>query len=168
MKYPKPWEKAVNALAVVSGCMTVVIAFLAFFEAVARHLFRSPTSWSLNTSGYMLVWLLFLGTSYAFQEHGHVAVDMLRDAADKIDGTRRLRRVMAVIGYLISIVFVAVLGYGGVKLTQNAVSMNMKTTTTTPIPLWPLYAAVIAGCVLMLITLIFILLDLFGKGEKYL
>ncbi|MDR1070002.1 MAG: TRAP transporter small permease [Gracilibacteraceae bacterium] len=168
MKYPKTWEKTVNALAVVSGCMVMLIAFLALFEAVARHLFRSPTSWSLNTSGYMLIWLLFLGTSYAFQEHGHVAVDMLRDVADKLDGTRRLRRAMAVVGYLISTIFVTVLGYGGVKLTQSAAAMNMKTTTTTPIPLWPLYAAIIAGCALMLVTLIFILLDLSGKGEKYL
>ena len=169
MKYPAFWKKVVDSLAFLSGCMVMLTAILSTYEAIARF-FKTPTSWSLNFSTYILIWAMFLGASYAFQEHGHVAVDMLRDVADKISGrkNRLLRRCMAVIGYLMAVVFSAVLLYGGRFRVSRAMRLNAVTPNTTPIPLWILDAAIVAGSLLMLVTLVFILLDLLNKGEKYL
>ena len=170
MKYPLFWRKVINALAILSGCLVMVIAAFSVYEAIARSFFDSPTSWSLNTSSYILIWVLFLGTSYAFQEHGHVAVDMLRDVADKFDNSesRVIRRTMAILGYLIAMVFAGVLLYGGYRRTRRALTLQIVTTTTSPIPMWILDIAIVVGGTLMLVTLIFILLDLLDKGDKYL
>ncbi len=168
MKYPEPWRKFICALAFISGCLVLLIGGMSVLEAVMRRVFSQPTSWSLNTCCYILIYVVFFGSPYAFQEHGHVAVDMLRDVVDKL-GLRRIpRRVMAIVGYLMSFSYICVLLYGGWKLTSKALARGTLTTTTMPIPIAWLYAAIVAGSVLMLVTLVFIILDLFAKGDKYL
>ena len=170
MKYPELWRKFINAISFLAGCMVLLIAALSVFEAVKRRFLGAPTSWTLNTSSYLLIWVVLIGSSYAFQEHGHVAVDMLRDIVDKASNRadRLPRRIMAVVGYIMSTVFISIILYGGFNLTARALRFNTVTTTTTPIPIVYLYSALIAGSTIMLITLIFIILDLFAKGDKYL
>ena len=170
MKYPEIWRKFIHWLAFLTGCIVLIIALFSVFEAVLRRFFNSPTSWTLNTSSYLLVWAVFLGSSYAFQEHGHVAVDMLRDAVDGISksANRLPRRIMAVAGYLMSVVFIGMLLYGGYNITARAIRFHTQTTTTTPIPIVYLYTAIIAGSVVMLITLAFIILDLIAANDEYL
>jgi TRAP-type C4-dicarboxylate transport system permease small subunit len=167
MKYPIFWKKIIGFLSVISGSLVMLIAILSVYESISRFVFECPTSWSLNSSQYILIWMVFLGSAYAFQERGHVAVDLFQDAVEKHWG-RTPRRVMAIIGHLLAVVFVASLLYGGINLTKNALSYHMVTSNTSPISLWILYIAIAVGSVLMLVTLVFILLDLFGKGEKYL
>ncbi|MDR3294554.1 MAG: TRAP transporter small permease subunit [Clostridiales Family XIII bacterium] len=166
MKYPEFWRKTINTIAFVSANMILIIAGLSVMEAVLRHFFHNPTSWGLNVSTYILIWAMFLGSSYAFQEQGHVSVDMLKDIVDKT-GTRIPRRIMAVAGYLLSLTFILSLLYGGWLLCQKSIRFGRLMPSSTPIPEIFLDFAVITGSVLMFITLIFIILDVF-KSEKYL
>lgn len=170
MKYPKLWGKINKAIAAVAGVLALVIAFLSVYEAVARYVFNSPTSWSLNVCCYLLVWSIFLGSSYAFQEGSHVGVDMVKDWVDKkTKGAKRIpRRIMSIAGYVITFIFLVVILYGAVGLTQKAMMYNQMTQATHPIPISVLYAGMMLGTVLMLITLIFIILDLLSGEDQYL
>jgi len=167
MKYPEFWRKFICVLAFISGCLVLLIAGMSVLEAVLRRVFNSPTSWNLNTCCCLLIYVVFLGSPYAFQEHGHVAVDLLRDVVDKAGLKRIPRRIMSIAGYLMAFSYICVLLYSGWKLTAKAVAQGTLTTTTFPIPIASLYVAIIIGSVLMLVTLLFIILDLFAKGNKY-
>lgn len=166
MKYPGFWRKTINAIAFVAANMVLLISLLSVLEAVLRYIFKSPTHWSLDVSRYALIWAMFLGSSYAFQEHGHVSVDMLLNIVDKT-GTRVPRKIMSVIGYLMSFLFISSILYGGVLMIQKSVKYNRMTSAAMPIPQMYLELAIIVGCALMLITLIFIILDIFSNSETY-
>ncbi|MGN1002884.1 MAG: TRAP transporter small permease [Oscillospiraceae bacterium] len=170
MKYPKIWAKIVNAFALASGALTLVIAALSVIEAVMRYVFNSPTSWSLTVCTYILLYVVFFASPYAFQEGGHVAVDMVRIGCDKIDKSGRLRRVISVIGYIFALVFMYVLAKGTYQLLEKAVAGATKTLAKPVIPMWALYGPMLIGLILMMITLVFMILDCVAKDSsgKYL
>lgn len=170
MKYPRFWTKIINALGLVSGVLTLAIAFLSVLEAVLRYVFKTPTSWTLTTSTYILLYLVFFASPYAFQEGGHVAVDMVKMACDRLDVKGRLRRVISVIGYLFAVVFMAVLARGVWQLLGKALAVNKYTVSIPLIPMWALYVPMLIGLALMVITLIFMILDCLAKdgSGKYL
>lgn len=168
MKYPKIWTKCVNALGLASGVLTLVIAVLSLLEAILRYFLSSPTSWTLTVSQYILLYVVFFASPYAFQEGGHVAVDMVLMAADKIDhsGKQRLRRVLTSIGYAMAAVFIFVIARGTWQLLSRAIATNQKTVTAPVIPIDVLYIPMLIGCVLMLLTLVFMILDCWAKDHK--
>ena len=170
MSYPKFWKKTNDFLAFFSGSLVMIIAIITAYEAIARRIFASPTSWTLNASTYILIWTFFLASAYAFQEFGHVSVDMLRDVVDRHDASknRMIRRVISTFGYILTMGYVSVLLLGGYRMTARALRFSVLTSTTTPIPIWLLYVSIIIGAALMLVTLLFIVLDLLRKGDKYL
>ncbi|MDR1245619.1 MAG: TRAP transporter small permease subunit [Clostridiales Family XIII bacterium] len=167
MKYPKFMTLINQVLGCVSGSLIVAIGFLAVFEALARGAFSSPTSWTLDISSYFLIWAVFLGSAYAYQEKGHVAVDILRDLVGKRLG-KPPRRAMAFAGYIIVLLVIIVLFRAGVIITLNAARLDQLTIANFQIPIAALYIAIVIGSVNMATTVVFIMLDIASGGEKYL
>jgi len=58
--------------------------------------------------------------------------------------------------------------YGGWRLCIKAIELDMLAPVTFRLPLIFVYPAIVIGAALMLLTLFFIILDLFSGGEKYL
>jgi TRAP-type C4-dicarboxylate transport system permease small subunit len=121
----------------------------------------------------MLGYLLFTGSAYAFQAQGHVAVDMIRDFADKrskgrLQGKRLPRRILAIYGYLMSIFYTSFIFYGVWNLFIRGITRNVWTTENPPIPQWVIHTPMIYGMVLMLITVIFMIMDIIAGGEEFL
>lgn len=168
MKFPKAIKKINTVIGIIGGISIFFVSCLTVFEAIARYVFNSPTSWTTNLSTWILVWFAFMASAYSFQSHGHVVVDMFKDMADKHTKSRTLRRVMSVIGYIIAIGFVAALFYGGVYRSGKALALRQMTATLHPIPMICLTAAVVCGSAMMLLTLVCIVIDLLGKNEEYL
>jgi len=169
MKYPSVWRKFINGTAYFSGAIACVIALLLVMEVVLRYIFRSPTSWSLNVCMYMLCYMMFLGSSYAFQSHGHVAVDMIRDFADRHDksGKRISRRILACIGYVLASAYLCTLVIGVWRLFRRAVMFHSKTVEYPMIPQWLIYGPMIVGICMMIITCVFMILDILHGGDEF-
>ena len=169
MKYPIFMKKLNLGIARFAGAIIFIVSALAVYEAVARYFFGKPTNWTLNISAYVFIWAIFLGSAYAFQEHGHVAVDLIRDLIDKrTKPSRTVRRVLSIIGYCISFVVITVFMQGGWRLAVRSIELNQMAPLTFRFPLIWVYPSIVAGSVLMLLTLVFIILDLFSKSEEYL
>ncbi|MDR1206220.1 MAG: TRAP transporter small permease subunit [Peptococcaceae bacterium] len=169
MRYPKIWRKITNGAAMFSGALAFIIGCLQVMESLLRYFFNAPTKWSLNVSEYLLIYLLFIGSAYAFQEHGHVAVDMVLNLVDKIDktGKRIYRRILVSVGYLLAIVFVFCLLYGVWGMFTKAIEIGRVTTYIPTIPIWVLYAPMIIGMVMMTVTLVFMILDCISGSEEH-
>lgn len=118
MRYPKLMVTINKIGAYICGIIVLCGSALAVMESILRKVFASPTDWSLNLTSAIFIWASFLGSSWAFQEHGHVSVDLIRSMIDKhTKGEKRVpRRILAIIGYVISFVVVAAMLYGGWKL----------------------------------------------------
>ena len=166
MKYPSVMRKINGALALISGALILLIGIFAVYEAVIRLVYE-PTKWTLNLSTYMLIYIVFLGSPYAFETHGHVFVDLFRDIMDKFSKNRLPRIISAVAGYCLSILFIGTILYASWKLVAKALKFETLTTTTIPIPLWILQIVMVIGSILMLITLVFILMDILSGSEEF-
>ena len=168
MKFPKLWRKVNRAIATVCGALSLLIALFSAFEAVMRRVFNSPTSWTLDVSCYILIWIFFVGSSFAFQEGSHVGVDMVRDFIDKRTGSKVPRRVLAVLGYVITEIFLGVLLKGSVDACKMDLLYNMETASSHPFPMIWLHLAMVIGLVMMMITVVFMALDVFSGSEDFL
>jgi TRAP-type C4-dicarboxylate transport system permease small subunit len=128
-------ERINAAGALLCGFIVFVFAILAVMESILRK-FGHPTVWTLNLTQSIFIWAAFLGSAYAFQEHGHVAVDLLRDVVDKRTKSpkRTPRRVMSVIGYICAFVVVAVILYGGWLQTVSAIELKQMEPYVFPFP----------------------------------
>jgi TRAP-type C4-dicarboxylate transport system permease small subunit len=117
----------------------------------------------MDISQFVLIWAVFIGSGYSFQEHGHVRVDLFTEHMRP-----KLRKTCAIFAYTFAALFVAALGYSCFRMLRTTLRLRRLTNSMVQIPQWILIAAMIFGCLMMLITLVCIALDLVGDGKKYL
>ena len=167
MRYPL-WMKKLNAaLGILAGALFMAIAFLSVMEGLLRGIFSSPTMWSVDVSQYLLIIAAFFGSPYSYQELGHVAVDFVKNIVEARWG-KAPRRIMSILGSLMSLVVVGVFLWTAYALGKRAVLFNSLTTNNIQIPVAVLYGVMAVGSVIMILTLLFTILDLFTDSEKYL
>lgn len=170
MRYPK-FMVTINKIgAYICGGLVLGTSVLAVMESILRKVFASPTTWTLNLSTGIFIWAAFLGSSWAFQELGHVSVDLFRLMVDKhTKGEKRMpRRIMAIFGYVVSFIVMCVFLYGGWEYCVRCIEQNRMAPYAFEFPMIISYAAIPVGSILMMLTLIFIILDLLSGGDKYL
>jgi TRAP-type C4-dicarboxylate transport system permease small subunit len=94
---------------------------------------------------------------------------MLRDFIDKhTKSAKRLpRRIISIIGYLISATVISFILLGGWVVSERA-GFRELAPYNFKFPLIISYSAIIVGSALMLLTLFFIIIDLLSGGDKYL
>lgn len=153
--------------AIASGVIIFFVGVLSTWEGVARGVFSSPTVWSIDVSRYLIIWALFLGTSSAFEEKTHISVDFIREELGNRSGPG-LKRALTVCGYIFALIYVLVLTWSTIDMIMDAVRLNKLTLGTVQIRAIYLYLAMLVGSVLMIMTLIYIIIDLLRKGDRYL
>lgn len=153
----------------ICGLLLLCIAFLMVFEVVMRYVFRSPVGWTVDYSCYIQLWALFCASGYTYMIKNHVNVDMgLTFLDNHTHSEKRMpRRVLQIINYFSTLGFLGVLSYGVVKDMGKAIKFSTTTSSTHPIPTVILYAGMLVGCALMIITVICIILDLFTDSDEF-
>jgi TRAP-type C4-dicarboxylate transport system permease small subunit len=138
-------------------------------ESILRKLFAAPTTWSFNLTTGVFIWAAFLGSSWALQELGHVSVDLIRNLLDKHTKSKKRwpRRSLAIFGNLLSFGVISAILRGGWILCQRDIKLNALAPYNFRFPLIISHSAIVVGSGLMLLTLLFILIDLIFGGEKY-
>lgn len=170
MPYPKLLRKINKAFGRIGGVLCFVVAIMFLSEAILRYVFRSPTSWMTDYACYLHCLALFMGCAFTFQVHGHVGVDMVRKAVDKKTGGAHNRlgaRILAIIGHLQTLTFLGISTYAIFNMLKKSYAYGSVTNATYPIPQWILYLIMFLGCVLMIITVFFIVLSLFTKSDEF-
>ena len=159
--------KANKVFAIISGILIGVIGLFATYEGIARSLFSSPTIWSSDLSRYIMIWAIFLGTASAFLDKTHISVDFIRETVGRKWGMGA-QRVLAILGYLFTLVYIAVLGWCSQDLFFEALKEGKLTYGTIQIPVAYLYLAMVIGSLLMAATVIPIIAGLVRKKDQYL
>ena len=167
MKYPTSLTRVNNFIGIVCGLLFFFIALLNVYEIVMRTFFNNPSSWTMDVSKYIVIWAIYLGSSFAFQEKAHVGVEFVRDLFAKYFG-KKFVKVSVLSGYLICLIVIGVLLYASLVMSQTALRFNTLTLATLQIPVVYLYAAIVAGSIFMAYTLLRIILDILSGGNNYL
>lgn len=157
IKYPNSLRKLNGGLAWSSGLIFVVIMVLFLIEAITRYVFGHALSWVTDACTYLQCLALFLGCARGYETKDHVGVDILRNWIDRRTKGRHNRiyaRIMAVIGYLQTIVYLGALLYACLLTTAQCFKLNIETWGVFTIPKGWLFVVADVGLVLSLIVLV--------------
>ena len=166
MRFPEIVTKINNFFAVISGAFIAIMATFAFAEVILRNFFASPTIWTTNISQYLLLWAILLVSASTFENKGHVSVDFIRVTFARKYGVK-YARMISIPCYCFCLVYIGILGWKATELFSQSLELGKLTLGMIQIPTTYLYAAIIFGCVLMMITVVCIILDLLSGNNQY-
>ena len=110
-----------------------------------RYWFLAPISWAEELTLYVMVWIVFVGSSVAIRTRGHIAIDLLPLVLSPA-GRRRL----AIFVTLTVLVFLAVFFYYSAQHTLRVRAVG-QVTPVMQAPMWLAYLAMPAGSALMIL-----------------
>ena len=91
-------------------------AFATFAQVVCRVGLKISVPWTEESARYALIWMVFLGCSYAAQQSSHIRIDILESAV----GTKAGWYVKQ-ISMLLFVVFTLIMTFVGIKLCVGLV-----------------------------------------------
>ena len=124
----------------------LVMVVITAAQVFARYVMKAPLAWSSELDLYILLWLVFLGSSIVYKKKAHLSIEglMLRMKGP-------LRRAMLLLANLTSAGFFLLLAvYGAQATSEAAVAHSPVTGISSAVG----YAAVPLSAFLMLLHLI--------------
>lgn len=135
-------------------------SLLLFVNVVLRYWFLAPISWAEELTLYIMVWIVFVGSSVAIRTRGHIAIDLLPLTLSPA-GRHRLAVLIA----LITLLFLAVFFYYSGQHTLR-VRASGQVTPVMQAPMWLAYLAMPAGSALMALRTCQLLWRLVREGSQ--
>ncbi len=86
----------------------------------SRYLTKSPSGFTDELAGFLLIWVGMLGAAYATGQRLHLAIDLLPRKV----GERQQRVFNVVVNLLVLIFALAVMVIGGIRLVYITLSLN--------------------------------------------
>jgi len=126
----------------------IFTSLLLFVNVVMRYVFMMPIFWAEELVRYLMVWMVFIGSSQVTSWGGHIGVDILPRFLSK-----RGNLILAFAVNLVCIAFCCVLVYYS-YIQMNRVKIAQQVSPALEIPMWLAYAAIPTGTLLMLIRYI--------------
>ena len=66
-----------NLDAIITGTTLTICVVLVNANVIMRYFFNNPIHWSEEVVTSLFVWIVFIGSSYAYRKHSHLGVDIL-------------------------------------------------------------------------------------------
>lgn len=147
------YQKCVKILVMAGGLVGAVCLFvvtlITFYEVVARYVFNSPTTWSLDYCIYLVMWATFIGAAYTLMSHGHIKVEVL---VEKFSA--KSQKYLKIFVYCLALLFCIVLTYTGIVSCLDAYRYKEVTLSYTRTPLYVPMSAIVAGGTLLILEII--------------
>ena len=127
-------------------CTCLAIATLvAIAQVLLRQIFNIHLWWGEETVVYLIIYSTFLGAVITLRHNEHIAVKVFEPFLGKVG-----RRRMDILGILVTIAYLAIVGYFAWLLLFEPFS-TATVTPTLKLPLWVVELAVPLGFTLMLL-----------------
>ncbi|MCD8510754.1 MAG: TRAP transporter small permease [Bacillus sp. (in: Bacteria)] len=128
--------------------LLIFTSLLVFWQVVLRFVFNTSLYWGDEVARYLIIWFIFIGSSIAVREKAHATVDLVVTYL-----SRRLKLIVGIVAYLVSIVFCVLLIRASMGTIENVMSFG-SVTPALGIPMYIPYLAIPVGTSLMLIRFI--------------
>lgn len=132
-----------------------VMCCLIVVEAVSRKLFSYSTMVTDEMSGYLMVFVSYLGMGYALREGSHIQVKLVVDRL-----SQRFRSWLTLVWHVVGLGFVILLTFRTLELTLKSYTLHSLSIGQFPIPLWPVQGVMVLGLGLLAFQLIAGLIEL--------
>lgn len=134
------------AVAMILGVMSILIIMQIIYRIVGY-----PLHWSEELARYLMVYLVFLGSSLALRHHRLVAIELLPELVSEVN-----RKVIRITVMAICIVFFILLLVQGIDIlgrvsVQSSAAMGLSMSVP--------YAAIPIGAVLLIMNAVAVILE---------
>lgn len=138
-------RKLIGMIDLITSIMLGILSLIYAAQVAFRYILNSPIIWADELSGYLFVWMTFLGCAVALGEKSHVNIDLLLNYCPQ-----KIRNLLGWISDLSIFSLLIILVYFGYILIEG--SMGLRTTTLN-LPFGTVYSIIFISSVLMLIIL---------------
>jgi TRAP-type C4-dicarboxylate transport system permease small subunit len=111
-----------------------VMVLNVLWQVASRYLLDSPSSFTDELAGFLMIWVGLLGAAYATGKGLHLAIDIVYDMA----GILTKRRLLYLINLLIILFALSVLVIGGSRLVYLTLYLK-QLSATLEVPLGYVY-----------------------------
>ena len=132
-------ERVFNIDLVVAIVCMLVLVTLTFVGALRRYFLRNPIYWLEEVQTWMIIWIIFCGSSYGFRKGAHVMIDVLTDTFPQ-----RMQKAVLWFSYLCSIIVLGFFFYQSLQLTLQFYRTG-KLTTVLRMKSWIVYSMAAIG-----------------------
>ncbi len=111
-----------------------VLVFDVLWQVASRDIFVSPSSYTDELAGYLLIWVGMLGAAYVSGKREHLAIDLLLQRSSE----KRKFKLEMIIGVIVIIFAITVMIIGGSWLVSTRFYLSVK-SSALGIPLGAIY-----------------------------
>lgn len=137
-------EAGLGMLRLLSGVLLAALVLMICYDALARYLFSAPTSWSLEMSGFLVLYFGTLGAVDTLASRQHIRMTLFSGMLPL-----PLRRVLWRAIALVGTVFCGLIAWRGGLMTLDAFLNGERVSSAFGTPLFIPYALVPTGFGLM-------------------
>jgi TRAP-type C4-dicarboxylate transport system permease small subunit len=134
----------------VAGAILIFVTFAIFYDVIMRYLFNQPSIWITEVSTYLLLYMTFLGTAFALQQGVHIRVTFLSDLF-----SQRVQRGVTFVTSCFALLFCAALLWQTGRMAWLALSRGWTSPSLLSVPLIYVYACMVFGSFMLLLTFVF-------------
>ena len=143
---------------VLIGLMGVLVLDV-LWQVVSRYLLSSPSSFTDELAGFLLIWVGVLGAAYVTGKNQHLAIDLLKQ---KVSPNNR-RRIDIAINTLVALFALMVMVVGGIWLVITRFQLDVNSAALR-MPLGFVYLVMpISGLLIIFYSIVLIINP--KKGE---
>lgn len=110
--------------------LMVAMTLITFIQVIARYVFNYNFVWSLELTGVMFAWLIFIGMSYGVRVGAHIGVDALV----KTFGVKGAR-IAGTIAAALCVAYALLVTWGGYQYVQRMYEVGIL-MQDMPVPTW--------------------------------
>lgn len=150
MRFEQRLNKTLEVFLVILMSVLVVDVL---WQVTSRYLLSSPSSFTDELAGYLLIWVGMLGAAYVAGRQEHLAIDIVLQRSKPA----RQRRLLLIIHISIFIFALAVMVIGGIILMYTRFVLGVK-SAALQLPLGYVYIVMpISGLIIMYYKILHIL-----------
>ena len=139
------WVSRASRLAGILSAGLLLSAVLVVCQMIfMRYVLRASTIWQTEYVIYAVVAATFLGSAEVLARRGHVGVDLLPERLGERGG-----RTLRLLGGIVTLAFLAVLGWSSLIYLEEAIAGGWRTETVWALPLWIPLLPMSVGLVLL-------------------
>jgi TRAP-type C4-dicarboxylate transport system permease small subunit len=143
------FDFAIGVMAFMCGLILVFIMVAICFDVVMRYFFNRPSSWVIEISEYLLVYMTFLGAAWVLKYEGHVKVDALT-----IMLSEKMQTATGIISSLIGVMVCFTIAWFGSIETWDTFERGVHNPSMLEFPKAPILAIIPFGSFFFMIQFI--------------
>ena len=153
-------SKVINRLTwlgeILAEIALVILLLLVFHEVVVRYVMNSPTTYTVELSEYLVVFIAFMCAGWVLKQDGHVSVSFVVS-----NFPLKVQKQLKLVTSILAMAFCSIITWYGYKMAITAFNGSYRSSSLLEFPLWIPYSFIPLGAFILMLQYIVKIVDIF-------